>query len=93
MLIITLYTKMSEYTQKTIVINLPMSLSFHILHSHFDKPGKAALCRAIVTCVTVSRANNSAVEAPWPPGQANNDELREGLPQTQYEGCGSYQRG
>ena len=35
MLIVTLYTKMSEYTQNTVVINSPMSLSFHILHSHF----------------------------------------------------------
>jgi len=43
MLIITLYTRMSEYTQKTIVINRPMSLSFHILHSQFVRSGKAAL--------------------------------------------------
>jgi len=43
MLISTLYTKMSEYAQKTIVINRPMSLSFHILHSHFIRPGKAVL--------------------------------------------------
>ena len=43
MLIVTLYTKMSEYTQKTVVINRPMSLIFHILHSHFTKSGKAAL--------------------------------------------------
>ena len=43
MLIATLYTKMSEYTQKTIVIDSPMSLSFHILRSHFTKSGKAAL--------------------------------------------------
>ena len=38
MLIVTLYTKMSEYTQKTVVINSPMSLSFHILQSHFTQP-------------------------------------------------------
>ena len=43
MLIVTLYTKMSEYTQKTIAINSPMSLSFHIPRSHFTKFGKAAL--------------------------------------------------
>jgi hypothetical protein len=42
MLNIPLYIKMSEYTEKTIVINRPMSLSFHILHSHFIRSGKAA---------------------------------------------------
>jgi hypothetical protein len=47
MLIVTLYTKMSEYTQNTVVINSPMSLSFHILHSHFAKSGKAALAAQI----------------------------------------------
>jgi hypothetical protein len=35
MLIITLYTKMSEYTQKTVEMNSPMSLSFHIPRSDF----------------------------------------------------------
>ena len=48
MLIVTLYTKMSEYTQNTIVINSPMSLSFHILHSHFIRSGGSRLCSAIV---------------------------------------------
>jgi hypothetical protein len=43
MLIVTLYTKMSEYTQKTIVINSPMSLNFHILRSHFTRSGKVPL--------------------------------------------------
>ena len=43
MLIVTLYTKMSEYTQKTIVINSPMSLSFHIPHSQFAGSGEARL--------------------------------------------------
>ena len=52
MLIITLYTKMSEYIQKTIVINRPTSLSFHIFHSHFIR----SPCSAIVTRVAVSRA-------------------------------------
>ena len=47
MLIVTLYTKISEYTQKTIVINSPMSLSFHILRSHFTRSGKAALAAQI----------------------------------------------
>jgi len=37
MLIVTLYTKMSEYTQNTVAINIPMSLTFHILHSHFTR--------------------------------------------------------
>ena len=58
MLIIALYTKMSEYIQKTIVINRPTSLSFHIFHSHFIR----SPCSAIVT--RVARANNSAVDAP-----------------------------
>jgi hypothetical protein len=56
MLIITLYARMSEYTEKTIVINRPMSLSFHIPHSPL--------------CGAVTRANNSAVEAPSPDAQA-----------------------
>jgi hypothetical protein len=56
MLIVTLYTKMSEYTQKTIVINSPMSLNFHILQSHFTRSGKAALAAQIITNVAVSRA-------------------------------------
>jgi hypothetical protein len=43
MLIITLYNKMSEYIQKTIVMNRPMSLSFHIRYSHLVRSGKAAL--------------------------------------------------
>ena len=47
MIIVKLYTKMSEYTQKTIEINSPMSLSFHILHSHFAKSGQAALAAQI----------------------------------------------
>jgi|SoiMetStandDraft_5_1073268.scaffolds.fasta_scaffold331701_1 fatty acid-binding protein DegV len=47
MLIVTLYTKMSEYTQNNIVTNNPMSLSFHILHSHFAKSGQAALAAQI----------------------------------------------
>lgn len=34
MLIVTLYTKMSEYAQNTVVINRPMILSFHIPRSH-----------------------------------------------------------
>jgi len=51
MLIITLYTKMSEYTQKTVAISSPMSLTFHIPQSHFTRSGKAARV-------------NSAVEAP-----------------------------
>jgi hypothetical protein len=54
MIIVMLYTKMSEYTQKTIEIISPMSLSFHILRSHFTRSGKAALA-AQVTTVAVSR--------------------------------------
>jgi hypothetical protein len=53
MLIVTPHTKMSEYTQNTVAINSPMSLTFHILHSHFTRSGKAARV-------------NSAVEAPSP---------------------------
>ena len=43
MLIITLYAKMSEYTEKTIVINRPMSLSFHILHSQSRRRVRAGM--------------------------------------------------
>ena len=57
MLIVTLYTRMSEYTQKTVVINSPMSLSFHILYSHFSRSGKAALQRKYNHCSGVARAN------------------------------------
>ena len=45
MLIVTLYTKMSEYTQNNIVTNNPMSLSFHMLRSHFTRSGKADLAQ------------------------------------------------
>ncbi len=43
MLIVTLYTKVSEYTQKIVVISSPMSLTFHIRRSRLTKSGKAAL--------------------------------------------------
>jgi hypothetical protein len=44
MIITALYTKMSEYAQKTIVINHPMSLSFHI-RPPSSGPGKPPLQR------------------------------------------------
>jgi hypothetical protein len=46
MLIVTLYTKMSEYAQKTVVINIPMNLSFHILCS-LTGPGNTTLAAQI----------------------------------------------
>jgi hypothetical protein len=43
MIIVALYTKISEYTQKISVTDNPKSLSFHILRSHVAKSGKQPL--------------------------------------------------